>query len=82
MAECKGKKKFDTASEADKAKIRIWGNDPNCDFNDLHSYRCPQCGGWHIGHKSYYIKKLEGIIAQGVDVSKSTKRKLRRLKNE
>jgi len=59
LAECKGKKKFDTVSEADKAKIRIWGKDPNCDFSDLHSYRCPQCGGWHVGHKSYYEKKKE-----------------------
>lgn len=60
MAECKGKKKFDTVSEADKAKIRIWGKDPNCDFNDLHSYLC-KCGFYHVGHKSYYEKKMERI---------------------
>lgn len=61
MAECKGKKKFDTVSEADKAKIRIWGKDPNCDFNDLHSYNCDICGYFHVGHKSYYEKKMERL---------------------
>lgn len=61
MAECRGKKKFDTVSEADKAKIRIWGKDPNCDFNDLHSYKCDICGYFHVGHKSYYEKKMERL---------------------
>lgn len=66
MAECKGKKKFDTESEADKAKIRIWGNDPSCDFSDLHSYPC-KCGFYHVGHKSYYEKKMENLNGKTIN---------------
>lgn len=44
--------------EASRVLMRIWGHDPKADINDLHTYLCPDCGGWHVGHKSYYQQKL------------------------
>jgi hypothetical protein len=26
---------------------------------DYHTYKCPHCGSWHFGHKSYYLKSLQ-----------------------
>lgn len=49
-----GKTKYPDEKESDKAKIWIWGRDPSADITDLHSYLCPHCNFWHVGHISYY----------------------------
>jgi len=54
-----GKTQFATEKLANRAKMRIWSHDPNADINDLHSYVCPDCKSWHVGHISYYEKSLE-----------------------
>ena len=54
-----GKTKFKTQKLADRTKMRIWSRDPSADITDLHSYVCPHCNEWHVGHISYYEKSLE-----------------------
>ena len=44
---------------ANRAKMRIWSHDPSANIMDLHTYLCPDCGQYHIGHKSYYEKYLQ-----------------------
>ena len=58
---------FQTDAQADRAKMRIWSHDPSADILDLHSYLCEFCGSWHVGHKSYYEKKLEQERANETD---------------
>ena len=44
---CERKKRYSSESEA-KLAIR------DCERHgsrDLHTYRCPYCGGWHLTHK-------------------------------
>lgn len=53
-----GKSKFPTESVALKTMFRIWSHDTKADIYDLHAYICPDCGSWHVGHKSYYAKEL------------------------
>lgn len=55
-----GKTKFKTQQLAGRAMMRIWSHDPSADIHDLHTYLCPSCGGWHVGHKSYFEKSLCG----------------------
>jgi hypothetical protein len=55
------KTKFKTEKTAAKAMMRIWAHDPSADIYDLHTYICPDCGGWHVGHKSYYQQSLLSI---------------------
>ena len=52
------KTKFSTEKVAGKVMMRIWSHDPSADILDLHTYLCEYCGRWHVGHKSYYEKKL------------------------
>lgn len=54
-----GKSKYKSQERADRAKMYIWSHDPSADIGDLHSYICEHCGCWHVGHKSYYEKKLK-----------------------
>lgn len=48
------KTKFPNEKQAGRAMMRIWSHDPSADIHDLHTYICPDCGSWHIGHISYY----------------------------
>ena len=50
------KTKFSNERKAGRAKMRIWSHDPSADIYDLHTYKCPDCGSYHIGHKSYFEK--------------------------
>lgn len=58
---------FKGEAQANKAKFRIWSHDPQANIMDLHSYLCPDCGTWHIGHVSYYQKTLQGISVMKVE---------------
>ena len=49
-----GKTSFQTEDRASRAMMRMWSHDPQADIFDLHTYQCPECHFWHIGHKSYY----------------------------
>ena len=65
---CKTTRKTSFADEkaAGRSLTRIWSRDPSADLNDLHTYQCPDCKLWHIGHRSKYKMKLErehGITA-------------------
>lgn len=48
------KSMFVTEAEADRVKMRVWSHDPQANIRDLHSYLCPDCNHYHVGHKSYY----------------------------
>jgi hypothetical protein len=52
------KTKFKTERLAGKAMMRIWAHDTSANIYDLHTYICPSCGDWHIGHISYYRMEL------------------------
>ena len=70
---CKKTRKTQYANEklAGQALMRIWSHDPKADINDLHVYKCPDCAGWHIGHKRYYqekIKRTEIEITDSVSI--------------
>lgn len=50
-AQCDGKQRYDSASDASKA-LRRSGH-------KLRPYRCPHCGGWHMagGHNLGTVRK-------------------------
>lgn len=49
---------YHTEKDAGRGMMRIWSHDTTADIFDLHIYGCSHCGGWHVGHKSYYEKAL------------------------
>jgi hypothetical protein len=56
MKRCKnGKVKYRTEKEANKARMYILSHDPSAGMLDLLPYVCPQCGFFHVGHRSKYI---------------------------
>lgn len=54
-----GKTKLNTKNKADRVKMYIWSHDPQASIFDLHTYLCPYCKMWHVGHKSYYEMSLK-----------------------
>lgn len=57
-----GKSILPTEKDASRVMMRIWSHDTKADIRDLHTYKCDHCGGWHVGHRSYYemaLKKSE-----------------------
>lgn len=48
----KFKTKYRTRQDAERAIAFIWGNDPNVNLGDLHTYLCPKCHTIHIGHRA------------------------------
>jgi hypothetical protein len=56
---CWGKTIYPSENDARRGITMIWSKDPNADLNDLHSYYCVECEGWHNGHRSYYLKLLQ-----------------------
>lgn len=54
MGQCVGKKRYGTLKNAQRGRMNLWGADPKADLSDLHVYKCPVCGHFHIGHKSKY----------------------------
>lgn len=52
------KASYSLQKQARRAMMRIISHDPNANMFDLHTYQCESCGGWHIGHKSYYERSL------------------------
>lgn len=53
------KTKFDRQKQAQYAMGRIIAHTTE-DMFDLHTYLCPDCKGWHVGHKSTYEKFVLG----------------------
>lgn len=58
-----GKSMYKDEGYANRIKFRIWTRDPHADMKDLHTYLCPDCKHYHVGHKSYYQKSLQGATA-------------------
>lgn len=54
-----GKTQYATEKAANSGMMRMWSHDPKLDIKDVHVYQCPDCNGYHIGHKSYYQKVLQ-----------------------
>lgn len=42
--------------------MRIWSHDTSANIYDLHTYVCPDCKSWHVGHKSYYEKTIQNPV--------------------
>lgn len=59
MGMCVNKKRYGNKKNAERGRMNLWGCDPKADLNDLHVYICPNCGFWHVGHRSKYEKYLE-----------------------
>ena len=59
-----GKSMFTTEKDAGRAMMRIWSHDTKADIKDLHTYICPDCKAWHVGHASYFQKTLENQNVQ------------------
>jgi hypothetical protein len=51
-----GKTQFNDEKKASFAMMRMWSHDPSVNIYDMHTYVCPDCLKWHIGHISYYEK--------------------------
>jgi len=63
MAKCENKKRYGTEKNANRGRMNLWGADPKADLSDLHVYRCPECGFWHVGHKSIYEAYVKPYLA-------------------
>jgi len=66
MKKCPKTKKtsFPDEKRAGRAMMRIWSHDTSADIYDLHTYVCPDCGMWHVGHISFYEKVKEKLNEQ------------------
>lgn len=47
----KNKAQYPSEAAANKAVVFIWSRDNTVGINDLHSYLCPVCGKYHVGHR-------------------------------
>ena len=48
---CHRKVKYDTQGEADDQLSYLCTGDGVADATTLHSYRCSNCHGWHLGNR-------------------------------
>lgn len=46
-----GKGQYKNARDADNARTWISKLDPTAKIETLHSYLCPYCRYWHVGHR-------------------------------
>lgn len=56
---CENKKRYGNEKNAKRGRMNLWGADPKANLEDLHVYKCPECGFYHVGHKSKYLDYLE-----------------------
>lgn len=63
------KSMFRTEKEAGRVMMRIWSHDSSADIHDLHTYICPDCGSWHVGHRSYYEMAQKSVATNSQSVS-------------
>jgi hypothetical protein len=49
-----GKTMFATEDMASRSMMRMWSHDPQANIHDLHTYVCPDCLAYHVGHISYF----------------------------
>ena len=64
MKRCKnGKVKYRTEKEANKARMYILSHDPSAGMLDLMPYVCPECGFFHVGHRSKYVLAISRASA-------------------
>lgn len=54
-----GKTMYPSMDDAKMGLSHIWSHDPSAKMDDLHTYQCPFCHEYHIGHISAYKKYLE-----------------------
>lgn len=66
MGQCLNKKKYGTLKNAERGRMNLWGSDPKADLSDLHVYKCPVCGYFHVGHKSKYQEYQKRYKNRGV----------------
>ena len=68
MEKCKnGKVKYPTEKQANRARMYILSHDPSADMLDLLPYVCPDCGFFHVGHRSKYILSTRRDQATAAD---------------
>ena len=58
-----GKVKYRTEKEANRARMYILSHDPSAGMLDLLPYVCPQCGFFHVGHRSKYLLATESVTS-------------------
>lgn len=51
-----GKSQFANQADADRALAWIASHDPHATVKRMHSYLCPNCSKWHVGHKPHYME--------------------------
>jgi len=47
--QCKGKRKYDTMRNAERAVFAMWENG-RVRNGEVHAYHCPVCNQYHVGH--------------------------------
>lgn len=57
-----GKRKYETQKDAERVLTLTWAKDPLVKLGDLHTYQCPKCKQWHIGHRRTYEKYVKGRV--------------------
>lgn len=66
---CKnGKVKYRTEKDANRARMYILSHDPSAGMFDLMPYMCPECGFFHVGHRSKYLRALSRAAASAGSV--------------
>lgn len=70
IVKCKktGKTRFKNQKLAGLALRRIWSHTTE-PMLDLHTYSCEHCGGFHVGHLSYYQKKINNEANRSVSTT-------------
>lgn len=66
MKRCKvgHKKKYKTKQSASNALLKLWLNRPELGMLEMHVYKCPNCGYWHVGHKQGINKRRKEFLNQ------------------
>lgn len=71
-----GKQKMLFESEAKANNFIKWNKDDFSNGDELRSYYCPACCGWHISHQKFH-KSMEGRTDQLIDAYNNEKRRVR-----
>jgi hypothetical protein len=50
MRMCKSKRAYDTEKQANRVIRSMWASITDLRIGEMHSYQCPVCCKWHVGH--------------------------------
>ena len=56
------KKKYPTQKKAQHA-LGVAYSYGRIELGDLHTYHCPDCGSWHLGHPKWYQPEKDNTVS-------------------